>query len=321
MADPTHRPWIPPGPSTAELAAGAAAGAAARLGAPVLAGFVRQTMSHLVAIGPPLPGQASSRDPGWFGPGSVTWQVHSDISMLVAGVAAFAFQLLHPRALAGVVDHSAFEGDFFGRTRRTGAYILAVTYGTGAEAAHACAAVRKIHQHVVGTTPDGRPYEASEPVLLDWVHLTQYAATAAAHRRFAAHPMSVADLDRYVAEVARVGEEMEVPEPPRTWAELDAALQRHRPYLAVGEQAREALRFLAQPPGLPLALRPAWRVLFTGGLACLPPFARRLMGYGRPRLAEVAACRALVRATGALLTEPQALARARARFGAPPAAA
>lgn len=109
---------------------------------------------------------------------------------------------------------------------------------------------------------------------------------------------------------------MEVPDPPRSWADLDAALQHHRPHLAVGEQAREALRFLADPPGLTFALRPVWRVLYAGAMASLPPFARRLIGAHNPTMPEVAACRALVRATGALLDEPVALAKARARLGA-----
>jgi uncharacterized protein (DUF2236 family) len=309
-------PWVPPRPSGPELALGAAAGAAARLAAPLLAGFVRQAMGHLVEPGPDPRTRAERTDPGWFGPGSVTWRVHADVSMLVAGVAAFAFQSLHPRALAGVVDHGSFDRDFFGRTKRTGAYIIAVTYGTSVEAAQACHTVRRIHERVVGKTPDGRPYRASEPELLEWVHVTQYAATAAAHRRFGSHPLSDAELDRYVAEVARVGEEMEVVQPARTWAELDAALERHRPYLAVGEQARNALRFLAEPPGLPWALRPAWGLLFAGAIASLPPFARRLIGSPRPTVAEVAGCRALVRATGALLAQAAALDWARARLEA-----
>ena len=317
MPKPPHRLWVPPRPSPPELAAGAAAGAAARLAAPLLAGFAREAMGHLVDTGTTRERVLNRQgDAGWFGPGSVTWRVHADISMLVAGVAAFALQSLHPRALAGVVDHSSFGDDFFGRTKRTGAYILAVTYGTSAEATKAVRTVQKIHQRVVGVTPDGRPYQASEPELLHWVHVTQYAATAAAHQRFAAHPLGHAELDFYIAEVARVGEALDVPRPPRTWAELDAALQHHRPHLAVGEQAREALRFLADPPGLALALRPAWRLLYAGAMASLPPFARRLIGAHNPTMPEVAACRALVRATGALLDEPVSLARARARLGA-----
>jgi hypothetical protein len=51
-------------------------------------------------------------------------------------------------------------------------------------------------------------------------------------------------------------------------------------------------------------------------MASLPPFARRLIGAHTPSMPEVAATRALVRATGAILDEPVALAKARARLGA-----
>ena len=35
-------------------------------------------------------------DHGYFGPGSVTWRVHGDQSMSLAGVRALLLQALHP---------------------------------------------------------------------------------------------------------------------------------------------------------------------------------------------------------------------------------
>jgi uncharacterized protein (DUF2236 family) len=49
---------------------------------------------------------APKRDPGLFGPGSVSWRVHGDFpSMLVGGVSALLLKMLHPQALTGVWDH------------------------------------------------------------------------------------------------------------------------------------------------------------------------------------------------------------------------
>jgi uncharacterized protein (DUF2236 family) len=233
--------------------------------------------------------------------------------MLVAGMTAFALQTLHPRAMAGVWDHSAFGGDFFGRTRRTGEFVQGVVYDPSAAAERRCASLRRIHDRVVGHTPDGRPYSAGDPDLLEWVHVTEYLAIASANRRFAAHPMSRAELDTYVAEVARVGAAVGVVDPPRTWAELDAAFRRHAPALAVGEQAATAIRYLENPPFLPAVARPPWRAVWAGSLACLPPLGRTLLRTTEPPLPEVAACRALVRAVGRLLGEPLPLRAARAR--------
>ncbi len=313
--------WIPPRPTPAEAAAGLAAGVAARAAAPLAQGAVKGGITRLFrggsAAGPvvdvPRTGEA-----GWFGPASTTWRVHGDASMFVGGIAALLLQSLHPRALAGVADHSDFRSDPLGRLRRTSAFIGATAYGTAAEAERACAAVRRVHKRVVGTTPDGRPYSADEPELLDWIHVAEFATFAAAHRRYGADPMTDAELDRYIAEVARVAVELGDPDPPRSWPELDAALGRHRPQLAVGEQARAAWRFLAEIPFLPPVLF-AYRVLFVGAVACLPPWAQRLWGVRNPSTVEVAACRALVRALGALMGEPPSLNAARTR-ALPPAA-
>jgi len=312
-------PWVPPTPSLVETAAGAAAGAWAAVGAPVLVRLVRRGLGPLgVSRDGQLPSTnghaAGDPDPGWFGPDSVTWRVHADTSMLVAGMTAFALQTLHPRAMAGVWDHSAFGGDFFGRTRRTGEFVQGVVYDPAAAAQRRCDSLRRVHDRVVGHTPDGRPYSAADPELLDWVHVTEYLAIASANRRFAARPMSRAELDTYVAEVAQVGTAVGVVDPPRSWAELDAAFRRHAPELAVGEQAATAVRYLENPPFLPAVARPPWRAVWAGAMACLPPLGRTLLRTSEPPLPEVAACRALVRAVGRLLGEPLPLRAARQRL-------
>ena len=310
--------WIPPTPSLVETAAGAAAGAWAAVGAPVLVRLVRKGLGPLgVSRDGTLPsanGHDRDPDPGWFGPDSVTWRVHADTSMLVAGMTAFALQTLHPRAMAGVWDHSAFGGDFFGRTRRTGEFVQGVVYDPSDAALRRCEGLRRLHDRVVGHTPDGRPYSAGDPELLEWVHVTEYLAIASANRRFAARPMSRAELDTYVAEVAQVGSAVGVVDPPRSWAELDAAFRRHAPDLAVGEQAATAIRYLENPPFLPAVARPPWKAVWAGALACLPPLGRTLLRTSEPPLPEVAACRALVRAVGRLLGEPLPLRAARRRL-------
>jgi len=220
--------------------------------------------------------------------------------------------------MAGVADHSDFRTDPLGRLRRTAAFVGATAYGNSEEAGRACAAVRRVHGRIAGTTPDGRPYAADEPELLDWVHVAEFAAFAAAHRRFGADPMNALELDRYIDEVSCVAVELGDPSPPRSWPELDAALGRHRPQLAVGEQARRAWRFLAEVR-LPGPGAPPYRVLFVGAVACLPPWARRLWGVRSSSTVEIAACRGLVRAIGAVLGEPAGLNAARAR-ALPPAA-
>lgn len=326
--------WIPPGPTLLELLGAAPAGVGAALARPVVAGAAAAALGPLQRrrTGPARarpPGDAAAAapagrgagDPGWFGPASMAWKVQADTSMFVAGIAAFALQLLHPLALAGVVDHSSFAEDFLGRVGRTGDFVQGVVFGGAEEAARRCQQVRRVHDRVVGTAPDGRRYDANDPDLLEWVHLGEYLAIAAAFRRFGGEPLGVGELDAYVEEVAVVGVALGVADPPRSWRQLDTALQRHRPRLAVGEQTLAALRFLAEPPGLPAAARPAWRVAWAGAVVCLPPWARRLLHLRDPHPAALVACRSLVRALAALLGDPPPLTAARARLAAVPSGA
>ncbi len=113
-------------------------------------------------------------DPGIFGPDSITWRIHSEFpGMLSGGLCALMLQLLHPRALAGVYDHSDFRTDLIGRLRRTTNFVAGTTYAPRAEAEQLIARVRNIHSHIRGRTADGVPYDANDPQLLTWVHVTE----------------------------------------------------------------------------------------------------------------------------------------------------
>ena len=83
-------------------------------------------------------------DPGLFGPGSVTWRVHSQLGpMLVGGMSALLLQSLHPLVVQGVADHSNYREDAFGRLQRTADFIAATTYGSSELAS---ASVRPRHR-------------------------------------------------------------------------------------------------------------------------------------------------------------------------------
>ena len=308
--------WVPATPTALELSAGIAGGLFGALSAPVLAGPIFGAMGKLGPPPEPRPiPQADLGDPGWFGPDSVAWSVHADPSLLVAGIAAFTLQALHPLAMAGVAEHSAFSDDFLGRTRRTGEFVQGVVYGSSAEAERLCRMVRKVHERVVGDAPDGRAYSANDPDLLDWVHIAEYLAIAAANRRFGLRPMTRSQLDTYVAEVAVVGVGTGVSAPPTSWTELLGSLEHHRPNLAVGEYAAAGIAFLDDPPIIPAAAKPVWRALWSGAIVCLPPVARRLLRLPTPSTVELARCRALVRAFDAMGGDPPDLVRAKARLG------
>lgn len=211
---------------------------------------------------------------GLFGPESAIWQVHGDASMLVGGVRALLVQTLHPPTMAGVADHSDYRTDPLGRLQRTGQYVGHTTFGSVEEAEQVIARVKSIHRRVQGTAPDGTPYSAGDPHLLNWVHSTEVDSFLAAHQHFGAEKLTPRRADRYVEEMSEIGRRMGIAQPPTTVAELDETLRGYLPELGVNHQTREALRFLTFPP-LALAARGPYAVLLGGAVSILPGWARR----------------------------------------------
>jgi uncharacterized protein (DUF2236 family) len=245
------------------------------LAEPVRGWVGAQVRRMLVGEEAPAPVRKEPRtDQGLFGPDSVTWQIHSSLSMLIGGLRALMLQTLHPLAMAGVADHSDYRRDPWGRFHRTAAYIGTTTYGTTAEAEAIIAAVRRIHERITGTTPEGVPYQASNPHLLAWVHLTEVDSFLRAYRRYGDHHLSRSDADRYVSEMRAVGWRIGVQDPPDSLRSLRMQLQAMRPEMYATPQARETVRFLLAPPA-PLAARPGYLVVAAGAVSLLPGFVRR----------------------------------------------
>jgi len=218
-------------------------------------------------------------DPGLFGPDSMSWQVHGDFtSMLIGGISALLLQALHPLALAGVWDHSNFRDDLLGRLRRTGQFISGTTYGSRADADWLIDKVKRIHLHVVGTAPDGRPYAASDPVLLTWVHVAEVHSFLQAHLRYRNPQLSGADQDRYYGEIALVAERLGATQVPHSRAEVEAYLAKVRPELRCDERSLEILRILLHAPAPSALAAPAAKLLMQAGIDLLPGWAQSMLG-------------------------------------------
>jgi uncharacterized protein (DUF2236 family) len=162
---------------------------------------VRRTFNDQAKGEKPVP----SSDEALFPRSSVIRRVHADVtSMMVGGIAALLTQMLHPKALAGVWDHSDVSTDQLGRLRRTARFIAITTYGHRDAASAAIAKVRAIHEQVSGTLPDGSEYRATDPWLLAWVHVAGAINFIDAWRRYSEPAMSLADQDRYFAESGEI---------------------------------------------------------------------------------------------------------------------
>ena len=258
-------------------------------------------------------------DIGLFGPDSVAWRLHADPAMLAGGMRALLVQALEPRAMAGVAQHSGYRDDPWGRLQRTTGFVYATTYGDTATAERAAARVRKVHESICGFDPvSARWYRADDPDLLLWIHAVEVHSFVVAYRAYAGR-LSDEDADRYVAEMVRVAELVELPRDmaPTSMGEL-------REYfsgvtgLQVTPEAREGMRTILYPP-MRLALRPLWTIPATATLAILPGFARQM--YGLPwfppaTLPVRAHVFALTRLMNFVLPAPPIIRRARARLAA-----
>lgn len=229
-------------------------------------------------------------DDSWFGPGSATWEVHADASMLVGGIRALLLQTLHPPTMAGVADHSDYRTDSLGRLRRTSRFVSTTTFGSVATAEAAIETVRAVHARVEGVTPDGEPYSANDPHLLGWVHATEVDSFLEAKKRFGSSRVTRATADRYVTEMALVAAKLGVVDPPTSVAELADTLDRYQPELKLNRQGRSAVWFIAFPP-LPLAMRGPYAVLLGGAVSSLPTWARRKLWLPKLPVTEALAVR------------------------------
>ena len=222
----------------------------------------------------------------WFTEVDPIWRVHSDAAMFVAGIRALLLQSLHPLAMAGVAGHSGYKGDPWGRLQRTSTFLATTTFGTVEDAEALIARVRGIHEGVRGKAPDGRPYAASDPHLLTWVHIAETDSFLQAHQRYAVTPLTPAQADTYVAQSCVVASRLGVIDPPTTVAGVDAAIASYRPELSGTPAAREAARFLLLHPPLPWSARPGYGALAGAAVALLPLWARQYLALPYLPLAE-----------------------------------
>lgn len=238
------------------------------------------------------------------------WRVHSDASMFAGGIRALLLQSLHPLAMAGVAGHSGFRSDPFGRLQRTSNFIAQTTFAVREDADRAIRIVRATHKKIAGTTEDGRPYAASDPHLLLWVHAAEIDSFLQTYQRFGSGRLTPAEADRYVEQTARTAEALGVERAPRSLAELRAVLASYRSELEATKQARDVARFLLLEAPVPLVARPAYTSLALGACSTLPSWAMRMLRIPRiPALTPVVgavAGTATVRAIRWIMSAPQA---------------
>lgn len=224
-----------------------------------------------------------------FAPDSVIWRVHGDVvTMLIGGVGSLMLQMLHPAVLAGVWDHSDFRNDMMARLRSTAKFIARTTFDHADDAHAMIARVRRIHDRINGALPDGTPYDANDPRLLAWVHVTEAMSFLNAWIAFGEPTMSVGDQDRYLTEIAVIGRALGADPVPETRRGAEALIEAMRAELRADERTQEVAGLvLRQTVGPNTAAVPS-RILMQAAVDLLPDWARRMHGLRASRLSRPA---------------------------------
>jgi uncharacterized protein (DUF2236 family) len=218
-------------------------------------------------------------DLGYFGPDSVSWRVHREVTVLFGGARAVLMQAAHPLVIAGARETGFYERNPWRRLQRTLMLTYTITFGSRAQADAAAERINDVHARVKGIDPvTGLLYDGLDPDLLLYVH----ACLVESALLFEA--LTVGGLDdrgrqRFHQEQMLAAEMVRIPREriPPTVAELRAYLRGvYRSGIPRSTDAalRVAALFRDPPP------EAEWRAVLRGvsrlAFATLPPELRRI---------------------------------------------
>jgi uncharacterized protein (DUF2236 family) len=260
-------------------------------------------------------------DIGLFGPASMVWRVHAHFTaMMVGGLSSLIVQALHPRALAAVWDHSDFRHKLKNRLSRTAFFVAATTYGSESLALKAIQRVNAIHSRITGVDLQGQPYVANEALLINWVHLVEATSFLAAYQHLSKTPLTPAEADQYMAEMAKVGHLLGGVDLPTTWGCAQAQLLGYQAELTFDARAQEVVGLIEAYP-TDVWDRPFMGLVLQASFDLMPDWVLQMLG--RSAACDVALqARRLALMVGAeplqwMLDEQGVSAVARQRVSAP----
>lgn len=220
-------------------------------------------------------------DAGLFSPASVTWRVHSDPLVGLAGLRALLLRALHPVAddatsQRDYVTYARFRDDPWGRLRDLSDTVAITTFGSAAEALTVAARARAVSATVMGSSSAGRHWRGDDEDLLLWEHVCRVDSFLTVVRRGGLR-LTDREADDYVAEQVRAaalyGLEPDVV--PSSVAALTEHVARTRGELAVSPASRRVAQEVVSPTE-DLAGLPVWAGVSGLAFAALPQWARRM---------------------------------------------
>ena len=245
-------------------------------------------------------------DLGYFGPSSVSWRVHREVTVLFGGARALLMQAAHPLVVAGASQTGMYERNPWKRLQRTLILTYTLTFGTKAQAHAAADKINEVHTRINGIDAvTGLRYDALDPVLLLYVHACLVDSALLFEELTVGH-LDDAGRQRFHEEQMLAAELCLIPREtiPPTVAALRAWMAdvEDSGILQVTDGARKVLDLFFEPP--PEAeWRPVLRGVSRLAYGTLPPRLQEAYGlpFSVPKRAAVRATFPAIRAVRPLL--------------------
>ena len=217
-------------------------------------------------------------EPSFSEPGSISWRIFKNpVALFVGGVTAVLLELAEPRVRSGVWDFTTFRTDPVSRLKRTGMAAMITVYGPRSVSAKLIERVNRMHEKVVGMTPAGAPYVASDPELLSWVQTTASFGFMEAYSAYVA-PLSDAEKDRCYAESKTTAELYGAIHSARSLGDQIDFFQTMYPKLEASNIVFEFRDIMRRAPALPQPATIAQRTLVRAAVELVPSEVREILG-------------------------------------------
>lgn len=154
---------------------------------------------------------------GFFGPGSMVWEVFNDQALYLGTPAGIVLQVAHPKVGQGVADHGMLQFDPVERLHRTFDAFHAILFGDVITAVRSVVTLRTIHERVTGSLEsaagpfdNGESYYAHDPELLLWVAATLIEIPLRTYQLYIGR-LSDDEIEQFYDEMKTFGELMGIP--------------------------------------------------------------------------------------------------------------
>ena len=217
-------------------------------------------------------------EPALIVPDSVSWKVFKNpLALFVGGVTAVLLELAEPRVRSGVWQYTSFRKRPLDRLRRTGHAAVLTVYGPRSRAESMIAGVARMHARVRGVTPDGRPFRATDPELLEWVHATACFGFLEAYHAYV-EPLTLPQRDRLYVEALPAARLYGAVSAPQSQAAVEALFERMGGQFERSDIVFEFLRIVRSMPALPALWRPLQGLLIKAAVEAVPMKLRARIG-------------------------------------------